>query len=162
MRNPTFTKITPNYRKSVLEVTLREGAKITKYNLPFSVFENQKINSKNRFSSIAIDRALGSQAASYILEDGAQGDFPVDFVLYHCDPTYDWSAVNQLKKALKGELGRSKLSVRVMADALKTSPAQVVRLLQENKASKQLLQLCRLAELAGYEIQFQLKKKRAA
>jgi hypothetical protein len=50
----------------------------------------------------------------------------------------------------------------VIADALNTSPSQVVRLLQENKGSKQLAQLFKLAEVAGYEIQFNLKKKRAA
>jgi hypothetical protein len=37
-----------------------------------------------------------------------------------------------------------------------------VRLLSENKASKQMLQLFQLAELAGYQIEFSLKKKRAA
>jgi len=45
---------------------------------------------------------------------------------------------------------------------LNTSPSQVVRLLQEDKISKQLLQLFRLAELAGYQVEFNLKKKKAA
>jgi hypothetical protein len=49
-----------------------------------------------------------------------------------------------------------------LADALNTSPSQVVRLLQENQASKQLLQLLKLAELAGYRVEFSLKKKKAA
>ena len=79
-----------------------------------------------------------------------------------CDPSYDWSPINQLKRALKDELGKSRLSVRVVADALRTSPAQVVRLLEENRASKQLLQLFKLAELAGYKVEFRLKKKSAA
>ena len=162
MRNPVFKSIKPNYRKHVLEVSLREGVKTKAYNLPFSAFGQVRIDGNNRFTSIAIDRELGSQAASYVLEDGNRGDFPADFVLYHCDPTYDWSPINQLKKALKDKLGRSNLSVRVIADALKTSPSQVVRLLEENKVSKQLLQLFRLADLAGYEIRFNLKKKKAA
>ena len=96
------------------------------------------------------------------MEDGTRGNFPADFVLYHCDPTYDWAPVNQLKKALKDKIGASKLSVRVLADALKASPSQVVRLLKENKVSKQLLQLFKLAELAGYQAEFNLKKKKAA
>ena len=162
MRNPVFKEVKPNYRKRVLEITLREGRTTRKYNLPFAVFEDKKIDNKNRFASIAIDRELGDQAASFVLEDGTRGDFPADFVLYHCDPTYDWSPVNQLKKALKDKIGASKLSVRVLADALKTSPSQVVRLLKENKVSKQLLQLFRLAELAGYQVEFNLKKKKAA
>jgi hypothetical protein len=162
MRNPVFKRIVPNYRKRVLEITLGEGAKTKKYNLAFSVFGTNKIHSKNRFDSIGIDRELGNQAVSFVLEDGTKGDFPADLVLYHCDPTYDWSPINQLKKALKDKLGASQLSVRVIADALNTSPSQVVRLLQEDKVSKQLVQLFRLAELAGYKVEFNLKKKKAA
>ncbi len=162
MRNPLFKDIKPNYRRRVLEIMLRERRAIRKYNLPFSVFEHIKIDKKNRFVSLTIDRELGNQAVSFVLEDGTRGDFPADFVLYHCDPTYDWSPINQLKKALKDKISLSKLSVRVLADALNTSPSQVVRLLQKNKASKQLIQLFRLAELAGYQVEFNLKKKKAA
>jgi hypothetical protein len=93
MRNPVFKKITPNYRKRVLEVTLREGAKTKKYNLHFSAFGSRKIHSKNRFTSIGVDRELGGQAVSFFLEDGTRGDFPADFVLYHCDPICDWSPI---------------------------------------------------------------------
>ncbi|MBI2992449.1 MAG: hypothetical protein HYY47_10000 [Deltaproteobacteria bacterium] len=162
MRNPKFKQIRPNYRRNVLEIVLVEGRKATKYSLPFAVFQNKKISSKNRFSSITIDGELGNQAVSFVLEDGSKGDFPADFVLYYCDPTYDWSPINQLKRALKDKLGTSKLSVRVLADALNTSPSQVVRLLQENRVSKQIAQLFRLAELAGYQVEFSLKKKKAA
>jgi hypothetical protein len=162
MRNPVFKEIKPNYRKNVLEITLREGRKITKYNLPFAVFGDKKIHSNNRFTSVTIDRELGNQAVSFVLQDGSKGDFPADFVLYHCDPSYDWSPISQLKRALRDKVGAAKLSVRVIADALDTSPSQVVRLLQENKGSKQLAQLFRLAELAGYQIEFNLRKKRAA
>ena len=120
-----------------MKITLLEGNKTKIYNLPFAVFRDNKISGKNRFSSITIDRELGNQAVSFALEDGKKGDFPADFVLYHCDSTYDWSPINQLKRVLKNQLGRSNLSVRVVADALKTSPSQVVRLLQENRGSKQ-------------------------
>ncbi len=162
MRNPVFKTVKPNYRRRVLEITLREGRTTRTYNLPFAVFGDKKIDSKNRFASIAIDRKFGDRAASFVLENGTRGDFPADFVLYHCDPAYDRSPVNQLKSALRDKIGAAKLSVRVLADALKTSPSQVVRLLEENKVSKQLLQLFRLAELTGYQVEFNLKKKSAA
>jgi hypothetical protein len=162
MRNPKFKEIKPNYRKNVLEITLRDGKKIKSYSLPFAVFRDVKISTRNRLTSITIDRELGDQAVSFVLEDGSKGDFPADFVLYYCDPTYHWSPLNQLKSALKDKISTSRLSVRVIADALDTSPSQVVRLLQENRASKQIVQLIRLAELAGYQIEFSLKKKRAA
>ena len=162
MRNPKFKEIRPNYRKNLLEITLQERGRSSRYSLPFSAVGATKAHSENRFARIKIDKELDSQGAFFVLEDGTKGGFPADLVLYYCDPTYDWSPINQLKRALKNKLGKHKLSVRVVADALKTSPAQVVRLLEENRASKQLLQLFKLAELAGYRVEFRLKKKPAA
>lgn len=161
MRSPKFKEIKPNYRKNVFEITLQEGGKATRYNLPFAVFGNKKIGADNRVVSIAIDRELGSQGAAFLLGDGSKSDFPADLVLYYCDPAYDWSPINQLKKALKDKLGLSRISVRTLADALDTSPSQVARLLEENKVSRQLMQLFQLAQLAGYQIEFHLKKKAA-
>jgi hypothetical protein len=162
VRNPKFKKISPNYRKGVLEVTLQEGRKLTRHHLPFAVFSGTRISARNRFASIKIEEDLGDQGASYVLEDGTCGDFPADLVLYYSDPTYPWAPINQLKHALKNRLADSNLSLRVLADALNTSPSQVVRLLEENRASKQLLQLFQLAQIAGYDIAFTLKKKPAA
>lgn len=145
----------------MLEIVLQEGKKKTYYELPFSVFRYDKISCKNKFVSLTIDRTLNSLAVCYVLEDGSEGDFPSDFVLYYCDPSYDWSPLNQLKRMLKEKLPESDLSVRILADALKTSPSQVLRLLDESKTSKQLLQIFHLAELMGYTIDMQLKKKAA-
>lgn len=162
MRNPRFKSIVPNYRKSVLEITLAEGKKSSRYRLPFSVFRDLKIDSKNRFVSIVIDHEIGDQGASFVLRDGSKGDFPADLVLYYCDPKYEWSPLNQLKRAIQDKLKQSKISVRVLADLLQTSPSQVVRLLRQESFSKQLLQLFRMAEIAGYQVQFHLKKSLAA
>lgn len=162
MRNPKFKEIKPNYRKNAFEIVLQEGRKARRYYLPFAVFRDKEIGTSNRVANVAINRELGGQGASFTLEDGSEGDFPADFVLYYCDPTYDWSPINQLKKVLKDKLNSSKLSMRVLADALNTSPSQVMRLLEENKASKQMMQLFHLAEMAGYQIEFHLKKKAAA
>lgn len=161
MRNPKFKEIRPNYRRNVFEITLQEGRKVTAYNLPFAVFRNKDIGSGNRVVSITIESESGNQGATFLLEDGSKCDFPADFVLYYCEPTYDWSPVNQLKKALKEKLGSLRISIRTLADALNTSPSQVTRLLEENKASRQLVQLFQLAQLVGYQIQFHFKKKAA-
>ena len=139
MRNPRFKEIKPNYRKKALEVTLREGRKLNRYVLPFSVFDGMDIGRQNRFASIYIDKEIDGQGAFFTLEDGTQGSFPADLVLYYCDPSYDWSPINQIKRALRGKLGELKVSIRVVADALQTSPSQVVRLLAKNRASTQLV-----------------------
>ena len=162
MRNPRFKQITPNYRKRVLEVVLREGRTLNRYNLPFAVFTGLKIGTGNRFASITIEKDLAEQGATFVLEDGTRGDFPADFVLYYSDPTYRWSPINQLKRELKNKIAHAKLSLRVLADALNTSPSQVVRLLEESRGSKQFMQLSKLAQIAGYDIEITLKKRTAA
>ena len=162
MRNPTFKTIKPNYRKGVLEITLQEGRKLSRHNLPFAALKGKRISARNRFISIDIDQELMRQGATFVLADGSRGDLPADLVLYYCDPSYDWSPINQLKRIVRDKLDASQLSVRVLADALKTSPSQVLRLLEENRGSKQLVQLLKLAELAGYRVTFTLKRKPAA
>jgi len=87
MKNPKFKKVKPNYKKGVLDIALVEGRKVKNYRLPFAVFRDKKVNSKNRFASITIDRELGNQAVSFVLDDGSKGDFPADFVLYYCERT---------------------------------------------------------------------------
>jgi hypothetical protein len=162
MSAKTFKSAEPNYHRRTLDLTVAEGKKSKAYSLPFGVFTKLKIDRTNKFRDIRIDQTVGGHAISFVLEDGKRGDFPVDFVLYWCDPEYDLSPLNQLKRALKQNLDKAGLSLRVLADALETSPAQVVRLLEENRASKHILQLFKLAELSGYDIHFSIKKKRAA
>ncbi len=161
MRNPKFKKIGPNYRKRVLEITLQEGKRSHHYNLPFAVLQGKKISPKNKFVSIEIDKELNHQGACFTLEDGSKGSFPSDLVLYYCDSTYEWSPLNQLKNAIREKIKKANLSLRVLADALHTSPSQVIRLLEENRVPKQLSQLFHLVELAGYHFEFHLKKKAA-
>src|SRR5437899_964830 len=104
MRNPSFKKIEPNYRRRALDITLREGKKLKRYQLPFSVFDRMDIGAHNRFVSISIDSEVNDQAAFFTLEDGTKGSFPADLLLYYFDSTYDWSPINQLKRALKGKI----------------------------------------------------------
>ena len=108
MRNPKVKNLVANYRKNTLEIRLQEGRKSREYSLPFAVLKGGRhIGNRNRFTRLEIDKELGSQGVGYQLEDGTRGDFPADFVLYYCDPAYDWSPINQLKRALKDKLQAS-------------------------------------------------------
>lgn len=153
-----FKSVIPNYRKKVLHVVLQTGRTKKEYHLPFSVFTDAMISTSNRFERLEIDKELNHEAVIFELTDGFLGDFSADFVLYHCEPTFDWSPVNQIKRALRERFESAHLSVRVVAGALKTSPSQVLRLLEENRTSNQIVQLFKLAELAGYRLEFSLKK----
>src|SRR5216683_2875898 len=146
MSDPKFKEIKPNYRKGALEVTLRKGRSLKTYTLPFTAFPEMKIGSRNRFVTITIDKELRNQGVFFTLEDGTEGSFPSDLILYYCEPTYDWFPLNQIERALKGRMGKSKLAVRVVADALSASASKVLRLLEENRGSRQLPQVLKLAE----------------
>lgn len=159
MRNPKIKKVIPNYRKKILEITLAEKGKSSIYFLPFSVFNKHKINSKNKFKILEIDHETGSSSVNFTLENGQKGDFPSDFVLYYCDPTYDWSPITQLKNNIKKEIQAAHLSIRLLAKALDTSPTQILRILDSPKSTIQMVQLMKLAHFAGLELEFKLKKK---
>ncbi len=90
-----------------------------------------------------------------IEKDGQRGDFHADPALYYCDPDYEWRPLNQVRVTLKEALESARISIRVMADLLDTSPSQVVRLLEETKMPRQLE---RLASIAGYSLKVELKK----
>ena len=162
MSDPKFSEIKPNYRKGALEVTLRKGRRLKTYALPFTAFAGMNIGPRNRFVSITIDKELRDQGASFRLADGAEGSFPSDLVLYHCEPSYAWSPLSQIERTLKGKFGKSRLAVRVVADALQAYPSRVIRLLEENRGSRQLPRILKLAEKAGYRLEFRLKKTPAA
>lgn len=162
MKNPKFKEIKPNYRKLAFEIQLSQQGKVKDYLLPFSIFEKAHISPTNRVDSLLIDPETGRNGVFFTLANGHQESFPADLVLYYCEPNYAWSPLAQLKNALKLKVKEANLSVRTMADALKTSPAQVMRLFEEESASKQLHQLLKIAELAGYEVKLHLKKKSVA
>lgn len=157
-----FQSVTPNYHRHALDITLHKGTHKKHYQMPFSVFKPLVISAKNRIKTLKILSELGHHAVEFELENGKGGDFPTDLVLYHCEPDYEWAPLNQIKMALQEKLKGSRISLRVMADALKTSPTQVMRLLQKDYLSKQWQQLSKLAQMVGYEIEIKLKKRARA
>jgi hypothetical protein len=162
MTDPKFKRIKANYRKNAFEITLQEGKTRKNYIFPFALLTPPAPESHNRVISYVIDAELRDTVVRYILADGAEGEIPSDFVLYHCEPAYEWSPVNQIKRALKGGLGKSLLSVQVVADGLRTCPSEVLRLFEDNLTSTTLPEVLKLASRAGYRLEFRLKKKPAA
>lgn len=158
MRQNKFLHVSPNYHRRTLDVVILRSKKKMAYSLPFAVLKNLRISRENPFTSLKVDKELGSESVSFVLKNGQRGDFHADLVLYYCDPDYEWSPLNQVRATLKEALESSRISIRVLADLLDTSPSQVVRLLEETKMPRQLLQLERLASIAGYSLKVELKK----
>jgi hypothetical protein len=139
---------------------MQEGKQKKAYTLPFALVDPSP-SMRNKVSFVAIDEELRNTVVQFALQDGATGEFPSDFVLSHCEPSYDWSPVSQIQRTLNGRL-KAKLSPRVVQDAFRMYPSETLRLLEGNVTSKFFPDIVRLAERAGYRIGFTIKKSPAA
>jgi hypothetical protein len=159
LKNPRFREVRPNYRKGVLEVLLEEGRRRVRYDLPFSIFEGLDIGSRNRVVKITIDPELRDEGVVLTLQDGRQTSFFTDLILYHCDPTYKWSPLNQIRRRLEGKFAGAKLGFRAVADAFRKSPEDVLRTLEQHLGSPYFAEVRELAERAGYQVRLELTRK---
>jgi hypothetical protein len=115
---------------------------------------------ENPVKEIYIDAELGRKALTYRLASGMEDSVPLDaFLDYNRDPDYlrNMTLYSLTLKALE-LVKHSSLSKREIARKLKTSPAQLYRLLDPANYKKSVDQMMRLAASLGYEVNFTLKK----
>ena len=145
-----------NYRKC-FEIDTSKGS----FSLPFSRAEVVP-TTKDKVKDVFIDKELGSEWISYCLESGKEGAIPLDaFLDYNRDPEYLMKmllhrlTVDALEK-LKG----SNLTRRELARKLRTSPAQLYRLLDTANQSKTIDQMIKLLAVLGYELDYKIIRER--
>ncbi len=149
-----------NTRKNEFSVVTYSGAE---YSFPYSK-ANPKPTADNRIREVWVDRELGKEAFTYILESGAEGSVHIEQVLeYNEDPKY---LANLLTYKLSLEAQKciesSDLSRRQMAKQLKTSVPQLYRLLDPSNTSKSMSQLVALLHILDCDVDVVVKKKSAA
>lgn len=154
----SFESIKPDYDRNCFDVVLRIGRKKMRYAMAFSCFKKIAISSDNKVVKLKIDATIRKRGAFITLADGSKTDFPSDYVLYHCEPKYEWSPLNQIKKFLKDEKYPHGLALEVVEDALKTAPLQVARFLKTAPSSERWRKLGRLVRQAGYAWDVRLRK----
>lgn len=151
----TIKKVTVNNNKKALEIETSKG----KLSLPFTKLSVVP-TSENPVEEIYVDAELGRKALTYRLVSGAEDSVPLDaFLDYNRDPDYlrKMTLYSLTLKALE-LVKRSSLSKREIARKLKTSPAQLYRLLDPANYKKSVDQMMRLAASLGYEVNFTLKR----
>jgi hypothetical protein len=151
----TIKKVTVNNNKKALEIETAKG----KLSLPFAKLHVAP-TSENHVEEIFVDPELARKAVTYRLASGAEDSVPLDaFLDYNRDPDYlrKMTLYSLTLKALE-LVKRSSLSKREIARKLKTSPAQLYRLLDPANYKKSVDQMMRLAASLGYEVNFTLKK----
>jgi hypothetical protein len=152
-------EVRANNRRKAFEVTTRSK----KYLFPYAVTKPTP-GPKNRVVSVEVDRELGNEGFTYVLESGAEGTVHIDHVLeYNRDPGYVADMVlYQLTLEAQRRLETSRLSTRELIRKLGTSPSQFYRLLDQTNYRKSVRQMLALLYLLGCDVDFVVKKRKSA
>ena len=153
-------KVSINNRRKEFSINTRSGAA---YTFPYAEADHRP-GSGNRIEEVFVDKELGSEAFTYILESGLEGSVHIDHVLeYNEDPKY-LAELLIYKLTLEAQDGieSSGLSMRQIAKRLRTSVPQLYRLLDPANTRKSMSQLVALLHVLNCEVELVVKKKAAA
>ena len=149
-----------NNRKRRLELGVRSG-KV--YPVPY-VRLDPRPTSKNRIRQAYIDRELGNEAVTYVLDSGDEGTVHIDHALeYNQDPGYLAELLlHKLTVETQRRAATSGLSRRELARRLNTSVPQLYRLLDPTNTRKSLNQLVSLLHVLDCEVDLIVKGRSVA
>jgi hypothetical protein len=149
-----------NNRKAQLELKVRSGRTLP---IPYAKLAPRPTPA-NRIREAYVDKELGNEAVTYVLESGAEGAVHVDHALeYNQDPSYLAELlIHKLTVEAQRRVDRSGLSRRELARRLGTSVAQLYRLLDPANTKKGLAQLLALLHVLDCEVQFVITPRTAA
>lgn len=153
-------RVLVNNRKAQLELTTSAGEMLP---FPFSKL-SPRPTQRNRVRDAFVDRELGSEGVTYVLDSGAEGSVHIDHALeYNEDPRY-LSEVLMHRMTVEAAkcIGEAGLSRREIARRLGTSVPQIYRLLDPANASKSINQLISLLHVLGCDVELKVKRRRAA
>ena len=112
-------RVIVNNRKGQLELEVRSGRV-----LPFPYVKlDPRPTPKNRISEARVDKELGSEAVTYVLESGKEGSVHIEHALeYNQDPSYLAELlIHKLTVEARRRVEQSGLSRRELARRLGTS-----------------------------------------
>ena len=155
IRNVSF-----NNRKHEFSVKLYSDAE---YQFPYSESDPQPTNDDS-IKEVFVDKDLGNEAFTYILESGKKGTIHIEQILeYHEDPKYMADLLTyKLTVEAQRRIEKSSLSRRQLAKRLNTSVPQLYRLLDPTNTSKSMSQLITLLNILNCNVDIVVKKKSAA
>ena len=152
--------VTPNNRKNEFLVVARSGAT---YTFPYAK-SDPRPSAEDRIEEVFVDKELGNEGFTFVLESGKEGFVHIDQVLeYNGDPKY-LADLLTYKLSLEAQHGieSSGLSRRQVAKRLRTSLPQLYRLLDPTNTNKSMNQLVALLHILNRDVDVVVKKKDAA
>ena len=108
---------------------------------------------------VFVDKELGNEGFTYVLESGQEGAVHIDHVLeYNQDPSYLKNMLlYKLTLETQKQVERSPLSKREIIRRLGTSASQFYRLLDQTNYKKSFGQLLAVLDILGCEVEFAVK-----
>lgn len=149
-------KVKANNRRKSFEVETNEGS----FSLPFAKVTPEP-TAKNKITRIFVDKDLGNEAFTFILENGTEGSVHIDDILeYNKDPDYLKNlALYKLTLEVQKRIRNASLSKREIIRRLGTSAPQLYRLLDQTNYKKSIGQLLSLLFILDCEVDFVVKEK---
>ena len=143
-------KVSINNRRKEFSITTRFG---TAYTYPYAEADPCPV-SGNRIEEVFVDKELGNEAITYVLNSGDEGSIHMEQILeYNEDPRY-MAELLTYKLTLEARRGieNSGLSRRQIAKRLKTSVPQLYRLLDPANTRKSINQLVVLLHVLNCKV----------
>ena len=149
-----------NNRKNEFTVTTRSGAV---HVFPYSEAAPCP-KPDNRIKKLFVDKELGSEAFTYLLESGGEGSIHIEQILeYNDDPAYYAELlIYKLSMEAKQRIEKSDLSRRQIAKRLSTSVPQLYRLLDPSNSRKSIRQLIALLHILDCDLDLVVKNRKEA
>ncbi|MDO8355284.1 MAG: helix-turn-helix domain-containing protein [Nitrospirota bacterium] len=133
------------------------------FQLPYSKVEPQP-SAADPIARVFVDKELGSEGFTYVLESGKEGTVHGEQVLeYNQDPHYLWDTLlYKLTIEAQKRVEASPLSKREMIRRLGTSATQFYRLLDQTNYRKSVDQLLSLLHVLDCEVDLLVRAKTAS
>jgi len=150
-----ISSVSTNNRRKEFEISTRSGVS---YTYPYAQ-ANPRPDKPNWIKEVFVDKELGSEAVTYILNSGDEGSIHVEQILeYNEDPNY-MAELMTYKLTLEARKGIKTcgLSRRQVARRLNTSVPQLYRLLDPANSSKSINQLVALLHVLNCEVDVLVK-----
>ncbi len=149
-------KVNQNNRKKAFEVST--AGKV--YTFPYVKLDTPPSRA-DMIREVFVDKELGNEAFTYVLESGQEGTVHIDHVLeYNQDPTYLKNVLlYKLTLEAQRQVERSALSKREIIRRLGTSASQFYRLLDQTNDRKSFGQLLALLDILECEVDLTVRSR---
>jgi hypothetical protein len=151
--------VTANNRRNEFSVTTRAA---TTFAFPYAE-SDPRPSPNDRIEEVYVDKDLGNEAFTYVLQSGKEGSVHIDQVLeYNEDPKYLGELLAyRLTLEAHNRMEVSGLSRRQVARRLNTSVPQLYRLLDPANTRKSLNQLISLLHILDCDVDLVVRNRAA-